>query len=77
MIFADHHAWIEWQREYFKLAGAVLSCHLAYQGGRSFGKGYGDLHRYDPVSVLIGDLSYGAEMYLMIKEARGERTRIA
>jgi hypothetical protein len=64
----------EKEREYFQLAAAVLACRLHYAGGRAYGRGYGDLHLYDPVSILIGDLSYGVEMHLLLGEARHERT---
>lgn len=59
-------AW-PWEREFFWLAAHVLACKLQYaHGGELPGGGF-----YDPCSVLIGELSYGAEMHVVLQ--RGQR----
>jgi hypothetical protein len=63
-----------WEREFFRLAASVLACHLIYAGGRFSGD---SLSQYDPVSIMIGELSYIAEMHLLLKEVRCRATSSA
>lgn len=56
---------MNWQREFFSLAGSVLLCRLASLDGGALSDG----HVYCPYGLIVGELAYGAEMHLVLKEA--------
>ena len=64
---------IMWQREFFQLAGFMIGCKMRANGGTV--EGDSDprcahvLHGSDTIGCQIGELDYGAEMHLVLKEA--------
>lgn len=59
-----------WQREYFQLAASVLATREAALDFKEHGGLLPDGGRYEPVGIFVGELSYGAEMQLVLREAR-------
>ena len=49
---------MNWQREYFRLAATILKCRMEDAGGY-----------FDRFGCLQGEMDYGAEMYLVMREA--------
>jgi hypothetical protein len=62
-----------WRREFFQLAGFMIGCKMRANGGTV--EGDSDprcahvLHGSDMIGCQIGELDYGAEMHLVMKEA--------
>jgi hypothetical protein len=54
-----------WELEFFSLAGSVLLCKLAALDGGALSDG----HVYCPYGLIVGELSYGAEMHLVLRDA--------
>jgi hypothetical protein len=53
-----------WEREFFFLAAHVLSARLASLDPGPLADGT----TYCPVGLIVGELSYGAEMHLVLRE---------
>lgn len=56
---------VTWEREFFFLAGSVLLCRLASLDGGALSDG----HTYCKYGLIVGELAYGAEMHLVLKES--------
>jgi hypothetical protein len=56
---------VNWEREFFSLAGSVLACRLAALDPGPLPDG----NTYCPFGVIVGELAYGAEMHLVMREA--------
>jgi hypothetical protein len=62
-----------WQREFFHLAGFMIGCKMRANGGTV--EGDSDprcahvLHGADMIGCQIGELDYGSEMHLVLREA--------
>ena len=54
-----------WEREFFFLAAHVLSARLASLDPGPLADGT----TYCPYGLIVGELAYGAEMHLVLKEA--------
>lgn len=54
-----------WAREFFQLAASVLLCRLASLDGGVLSDG----HTYCKYGLIVGELTYGAEMHLVLKES--------
>jgi hypothetical protein len=54
-----------WQREFFFLAGSVLLCRLASLDGGALSDG----QTYEACGLIVGELAYGVEMHLVLKES--------
>jgi hypothetical protein len=61
---------LNWQREFFSLAAAVLATREAALDFKHSGGLLPDGGRYDHIAIFVGELTYGAEMHLLLKEAR-------
>ena len=60
---------VTWEREFFHLAGCVLATKEAALDFHLHGGLLPDGGRYDQHAILVGELSYGAEMHLVLREA--------
>jgi hypothetical protein len=58
-----------WEREFFRLGASVLATRKAALDFAEHGGLLPDGGRYDPVAIFVGELSYAAEMHLVLKEA--------
>jgi len=57
-----------WERELFHLAGCVLATKEAALDYQEHGGVLPDGGQYDPVAIFVGELTYSAEMHLLLKE---------
>ena len=60
---------VKWQREFFSLCASVLATREAALDFHLHDGVLPDGGRYDQVAIFVGELSYGAEMHLVLKEA--------
>jgi hypothetical protein len=60
---------VTWERELFHLAGCVLATREAALDFHLHGGVLPDGGRYDHVAIFVGELTYGAEMHLVLKKA--------
>lgn len=60
---------LTWEREFFRLAASVLATREAALDFHLHGGLLPDGGRYDHVAIFVGELSYAAEMHLVIREA--------
>lgn len=62
-----------WEREFFSLAGFMLGAKMRSNGGQVAGDGDPRcalvLSPSDKIGCQIGELDYGAEMHLVLKES--------
>lgn len=58
-----------WEPEFFHLAGCVLATREAALDFHLHGGVLPDGGRYDHIAIFVGELTYGAEMHLVLKEA--------
>jgi hypothetical protein len=58
-----------WEPEFFHLAGCVLATREAALDFHLHGGVLPDGGRYDPIAIFVGELTYSAEMHLLLKEA--------
>ena len=61
--------YVTWEREFFHLAGCVLATREAALDFHLHGGLLPDGGRYDQHAILVGELSYGAEIHLVLREA--------
>jgi hypothetical protein len=60
---------LTWEREFFHLAGCVLATKEAALDFHLHGGLLPDGGRYDLIAIFVGELTYAAEMHLVLKEA--------
>jgi hypothetical protein len=60
---------MNWEREFFFLCASVLATREAALDFSEHGGLLPDGGRYDHVAIFVGELSYAAEMHLVLKEA--------
>lgn len=60
---------VNWQCEFFRLAASVLATKEAALDFKEHGGLLPDGGRYDKYAIFVGELTYAAEMYLVMREA--------
>jgi len=60
---------VSWQDEFFSLAASVLATKEAALDFKEHGGLLPDGGRYDLMGIFVGELSYAAEMHLVMREA--------
>jgi hypothetical protein len=58
-----------WEREFFLLAAHVLATKEAALDFKQHGGLLPDGGKYDLLAIFVGELSYAAEMHLVLREA--------
>jgi len=61
---------LTWEREFFRLAGCVIATREAALDFKEHGGLLPDGGRYDACAIFVGELTYSAEMHLVLKEVR-------
>lgn len=59
----------DWEPEFFRLAGSVLATREAALDFHEHGGLLPDGGRYDAVAIFVGELTYAAEMHLVLRDA--------